>query len=112
MVTKYIRWRRQFRFHRGSLDDSMATLVTVEGLSQLADILDDHVRGFGNLSGIRIEPYGGDRSLANPGEPIPDTRIGWDDTYVVLIRGWADQPEAWTVAGFLDGPLTSWSTTP
>lgn len=73
----------KFRFHRGSLDESLATTVEVDSLLELRRIIEKEWQ-LGDES-LSIESYG------------YDERIGWD-THIVL---WKNSP-----VGFLDGPLT------
>lgn len=77
----------KFRFHRGSLADSMATVVEVDGRTALIDLLDDTIiRDLPPKAyAVTVKPYGG-----------IDERIGWD-TYIVLVD---EIP-----VGFTDGPL-------
>jgi len=69
----------KFRHHRGSLSDSMDTVVQVASLQELADILKVEV------DTISIKPYGYDK------------RIDWD-THLVCVNGDA--------VGFTDGYFT------
>lgn len=77
----------QFRWHRGSLDDSMATVRCVRDLPHLLDVIETEFQGVPQVTGenIRIEHYGFDK------------RIGWD-SHVVYLPGYG-------VIGFTDGPL-------
>jgi hypothetical protein len=70
---------KKFREHRGSLADSMKTVVEVNGLE--LQQLCEKITGLD--SWIEIRPYG------------YDDRIGWD-TYIVLMPGWG-------VVGFTNG---------
>lgn len=70
----------KFRWHRGLLVDSMATVVDVANLAALVEILNDGGIPPGK---IEIKPYG------------PDLRIGWTDQHMVKVDGF--------VAGFTDG---------
>lgn len=71
-----------FRFHRGSLEESMATCREVNGLFDLVEILTASGIGPGK---IEIKPYG------------RDDRIGWD-THMVTVDG--------NAVGFTNGPLS------
>lgn len=75
-----------FREHRGSLDESMGTLVTLSGrrelLAHVHRLLDPWRVRFHD---IEIELY----------SDKPDTRIGWKQTYVVKVSGYG-------VVGFTD----------
>lgn len=75
----------KFRYHRGSLADSMATAVEVEGRYGLFLELEKNWPEPVSSSEITIEPYGG-----------IDHRIGWD-THIVKVDG--------IPVGFTDGPL-------
>lgn len=78
----------KFREHRGSLIESMKTLVEFNDRSQLLDILK---KTFGdykipkNLNNFKIKPY------------IYDERIDWD-THMVTLEGHG-------VLGFTDSPV-------
>lgn len=77
----------KFRDHRGSLADSMATVVEVSGRDALVSLLAGRLEKYGFEFADRdlvIAPYGYDR------------RIDWD-THIVTIDGYG-------VAGFTDGP--------
>lgn len=83
----------RFREHRGQLADSMETLVTVEDRAELVE----HCKKL-------LEPYSGwvdfwkirtDELEIKPYMDRPDTRIGWDKTYIVTIPGYG-------VMGFTD----------
>jgi len=77
----------KFRFHRGSLADSIKTLVELKGR-------DDLVKHCQSLLGqdfvfepsaLKVEPYGSGG----------DERIGWEHVFVVTIEGYG-------VIGFTD----------
>ena len=70
----------KFRFHRGSLADSMATVREVNSLYELITALNDVCEP----GKVLIKPY------------CYDDRIDWD-THIVTIDGRA--------VGFTDGPL-------
>lgn len=78
----------RFRFHRGLLADSMATVVDVTSFPELVIIVGDYCRDFGwgdaDEESVSVEPY------------AFDDRIGWD-THIVCLNGKA--------VGFTDGPL-------
>lgn len=59
----------KFRYHRGSLDESMKTLVEVRDKTALAKHLGVPRRS------VKITPHGG-----------PDFRIGWKATFLVTIK--------------------------
>jgi len=75
----------KFRWHRGSLDDSMQTVVDFESFDGLVSILraTPYTPSF-DTSDIKVEKY------------CYDPRIEWD-TYIVTIDG--------NAIGFTDGPL-------
>lgn len=80
----------KFREHRGSLDDSMETVIELEGKPELVDIVKNCLNGYGhdlliNKETIRIEPYGYDK------------RINWD-TYIITLDGYG-------VFGFANGEI-------
>lgn len=70
-----------FRFHRGTLADSMETVVEFKGLFELIEILNTVY----DPGKVLVKPYGF------------DARIGWD-TYLVTIDG--------NAVGMTDGPVT------
>jgi len=73
----------RFREHRGTLADSMATVVEVADRAALVA----HVENLlGHAADIEVKPYGG-----------VDQRNGWD-TYIVTLAGYG-------VLGFTDGAL-------
>jgi hypothetical protein len=77
----------KFRFHRGSLEDSLATVVEVGSMAELRAVIE---KEWGLIcptgdEPLSVEPYG------------YDARIDWD-THLVL---WKYQP-----VGFLNGPLS------
>lgn len=82
--------RIKFRYHRGVLDESMATTILVESKHELKSLLLDEM-GFlkKNAYGIEVEPY------------AHDERIGWD-THIVSIILPGGIPK---VVGFTDGPI-------
>lgn len=80
---------RRFRFQRGSLADSMLTMVTVSSRRELYR----HIAVTSPLSATGVA----DALSARRYVAAPDRRIGWDETYLVMIG--ADP------IGFIDGPL-------
>jgi hypothetical protein len=87
----------KFRYHRGSLKDSMETVIEVKDKN---DLLDQILSNYADTSfpldrkdikNFTIQPYGG-----------IDKRIGWN-TYIVEID--ACPPWGRHVAGFTNGPL-------
>ena len=61
-----------FRFHRGSLEDSMNTVREIASYNHLLKIINDDWKSWGvELEKIDIKPY------------VYDERIGWD-THIVL----------------------------
>lgn len=86
-----------FRWHRGGLEESLATMVEVVTRAELFEHLQNTG---GRLSpntpeDIRIEPY----------DMSPDARIGWPQTWAVSVRVDQRPFEMWTLIGFSDGPL-------
>lgn len=87
---------RKFRFHRGTLTESLETTIIVEsegGLyaniairfgNEVGDVCWPRAGQAAPLESMTIKPYG------------YDPRINWD-TYIVCLNGQA--------VGFLDGPL-------
>jgi hypothetical protein len=84
----------KFRFHRGGLDESMATAVDIEP-TKVAITKHCNAQYTGSASTrpmvyhaqyIEVKPYGF------------DSRINWD-TYIVTMSGYG-------VIGFTDGPVT------
>lgn len=77
----------KFRFHRGSLQDSLATTIEVNSLEELCEIL--------KSSHSELNP----ESLAKlvSKHYCFDDRIGWD-TWIVTIEGYG-------VLGFANGEL-------
>ena len=76
------------REHRGSLSDSMATVVPLSSHAELVALVAAQLAPFGVLvkpSAVHVKPY------------CYDARIGWD-TYIVTIDGYG-------VWGMTDGPL-------
>lgn len=78
----------KFRWHRGSLIDSMNTVVEIADVSELTALI-EREWSISGVPSISIEHY------------TYDARIGWD-TYLVRVL----QPDGnWAVAGMTDGPL-------
>ena len=78
----------KFRFHRGTLEDSMKAVWEVETIDDILQIFKDEFPMLSHLFNqdtVKIKPYG------------YDTRIEWD-TYIVTIMGLGP-------VGFTDGPL-------
>ena len=62
----------KFRFHRGSLEESMATCVEVMTYQELFDLINDSWDSYTNrIVGIELDYY------------TYDDRIGWE-TYIVI----------------------------
>lgn len=77
----------KFRPQRGGLDESMAD---AREFTNSADFMTHVLTSFwGGV--LKVEPYG------HNGEPMPDDRIGWSDTWIVTIDDKA--------IGFTDGPM-------
>lgn len=88
----------QFRYHRGSLEDSMSTVMVVMSKTELFCRLKPSLQKvcrITELSDLDIQPY----------DPHPDLRINWPSTWIVLAKGWHKGPSYWTPIGFTDGPL-------
>lgn len=60
----------RIRKHRGSLAESMATMRTLPGITMVLAYLEYHHT---ELDGFRCELYADQ----------PDSRIGWDETYII-----------------------------
>lgn len=76
-----------FRYHRGSIFESIKTAIVVEDLKSLEQIIIKDLEGYINPKGkLEINKYGIDK----------DDRINWD-TYIVLWNK--------AVVGFLSGEL-------
>ena len=77
-----------FRFHKGSLSDSMETIVKVSTHSELCELLRINLDTWGYKfkdEDIKVE------------HKMYDERIDWDTYYVTL--------EGYGVCGMTDGPL-------
>lgn len=78
----------RFRMHRGSLDESMKTVVNVDGRAGLAAHIREKFSDLGPIfedHQLTIDPYSGD-----------DDRICWKDVHIVTIIGYG-------VVGFCEG---------
>jgi len=78
-----------FRKHKGMLEDSMATLMTVDSKAELMAMTRKELEPWGfdfKDESFLIEPY------------CSDPRIGWGDVHIVTIDGYG-------VVGFTNGPL-------
>lgn len=80
----------KFRFHRGALADSMATMIEVDGrdglLGAIRRAFEDYGPEFADDQ-LHVMPYCGD-----------DQRIGWKNVHIVTIDDYG-------VVGFCEGPL-------
>ncbi len=78
----------KFRFHRGGLEDSMATVVEIESTKKAITTHCNNTMGatFYIPQDIEVKPYG------------YDDRIGWDTHVVTNPMG---------VLGFTDGPVNT-----
>ena len=77
----------QFRWHRGSLADSMTTVVTVANRAELVAVLNEKERLLEERAtedNVAVKPYGFDK------------RINWD-SHIVMIGD--------SVMGFTDGAM-------
>jgi hypothetical protein len=80
----------KFREHRGTLIDSMETVVEVGSKQELVKVISERLGIYSHginisMDTIQINPYGF------------DTRIGWD-TYIVTLANYG-------VVGFTNGKL-------
>lgn len=75
----------KFRFHRGTLKESLQTVVEIGSRAELAERIGRELGRDVSPESLKIQAYGF------------DNRIGWDG-YMVSVEGWG-------VAGFIDGPL-------
>lgn len=85
----------RFRPQRGSLSSAMKSLFIFDGIDELRTHLSLDPR-----DALSIERY----------SDVPDTRIGWAVTMIVLVRRHDSQSAI--AVGFVDGPcsgLTPWS---
>lgn len=81
----------KFRFHRGGFDDSMKTVVHIETMGELIDVITKYGGSFYDLKFDDREAY--------------DTRNGWN-TRDVLIK--TSENSHWTVIGQSDGILNKY----
>lgn len=79
----------RFREHRGGLAESVETLTELSDRNALVNHCQSLLQPYSfhfEPSALKVEPYGG-----------KDTRIGWDETYIVTVEGYG-------VMGFTDAP--------
>ena len=81
----------KYRPHKGSLADSMALAVKVDGRAGLVAQIRKELAPYPQWDGfdeftVRVSPYYGD-----------DDRIGWKDVHIVTFDGYG-------VLGFCEGP--------
>lgn len=89
----------KFRWHRGGLDESMATVQEVGSFEELQAIIHAHHK--------EIWPHMDFTTEIKFSYCGPDPRIGWDTWYVLSRIPEADgNMEDWGVAGMTDGELT------
>jgi len=85
----------KFRWHRGGLDESMATVIDVESFEHLRLLIQERdQRTFPDMPvtiEMKVEPYGF------------DDRINWN-TYIVTKRI-VEANESFMACGFTNGPL-------
>jgi hypothetical protein len=76
-----MRWygKTCFRFHRGSLSESMKTVVEVQNIDDLAAQISKQYMANIVASDLEIKLY----------DERPDDRIGWKQTYLVTLFGHA-----------------------
>lgn len=79
-----------FRFHRGSLADSMDTVVEIKDLEHLVNLIEESWAV--QIDALKIEQY------------MKDDRIDWD-TQIVSIRVCADGNCVTYPVGFLNQPF-------
>jgi hypothetical protein len=80
----------KFREHRGSLEDSMKTVVTVTSMGSLKKIVKGMFPDLGKIEEITIEKYSYDK------------RINWD-THSVNVKFLALKHKV--IVGFTNGPI-------
>lgn len=80
----------QFREHRGTIAESIETIVTLKDRQALVD----HCQTLLTPLSFRFEP---DALTVTYYSDMPDTRVGWERTYIVIIEGHG-------VIGFSDSP--------
>jgi hypothetical protein len=86
--------RIRFRFHRGSLADSMATERFIYDDLSFRKAVEEFVRGGPCAGPPNLELI--ERTHVKPYGDGPDTRVGWERTYIVTVDGFG-------VVGFCDG---------
>jgi hypothetical protein len=84
----------KFREHRGGLDESMETCVEIANYAQLLDHIGNIFKD-PPLNNFKFDPR---QVHISSYSMSPDTRIGWEHTYIVTIDGYG-------VLGFTDGPF-------
>ncbi|BDD79792.1 hypothetical protein [Burkholderia phage FLC9] len=69
----------RIRCHRGGLGESMATMKTIQPTEAAIRkyFVEQELFGYNESSLINVVKYGSG----------PDTRIGWDETYLVMLDG-------------------------
>lgn len=78
----------RIRMHRGGLDEAMKTIEEIPAtLKDVKAYLVKHVGLRATIAAIEVKPY----------TALPDKRIGWDQTYLVVL---GNHPVA-----FSDGPV-------
>jgi hypothetical protein len=82
-----------FRFQRGSLSDSMKTVIEVKDKKELLEVINKNLQPFGIFKeeNIKIEPY------------CYDKRIDWDTQIVSTYC--RSSPQLNCVHGFLNKPF-------
>ena len=85
----------RFREHRGQLDDSMATLVTVRDRQELVEHCKKVLEPYNEWNLFHEIKF--DQLEIKEYFMQPDKRIGWEHTYLVTIPGYG-------VMGFCDEP--------
>ena len=78
---------RLFRWHRGGLAESMATVQPVESIAHMATFFEEEVWGHVDPEDLTVEPYGCEERM-----PIFDERCGWN-MHIVKLNG---DPVGWT----------------
>ncbi len=86
----------KFRSHRGSLADSLLTLVEVDDFAGLLEVLNASV--LTSPSGLEFGgKVRGELVKVVLYDPLPDNRIGWNETWIVTVAN--------TPVGFTDGEV-------
>jgi hypothetical protein len=80
----------QFREHSDTIAESIQTIVTLKDRQALVE----HCQTLLTPLGFRFEP---DTLTLTYYSDMPDTRVGWEQTYIVIIEGHG-------VIGFSDSP--------